>query len=184
MRSAGGIHVLRKGRFRLDGGVLVITLISLHGKVVAVELSSAAATALARRSPPLIAEVHLIFSCMVAKRFWFSEKLRPNARPVTDGLSICFRGVRYDRACRIDGADAGALSSDYPWSQTRAASCRTLLLSISEPEGGLATSPTTQRPLARTSAFRGHLLPGGGLPDCRSTRGNQPYVADQAVSLS
>jgi hypothetical protein len=87
---------------------------NLDGKPVAVELSTAAARALARRTRPLMAEIHLIFGCMVAKRVWFTEKLRPDAVPVAQGLSFCFRPVRYERSCRIEGIDKGEASPDYP----------------------------------------------------------------------
>lgn len=86
----------------------------IEGKQVAVRLSASAARALARRTQPLMAEIHLIFGCMVAKRVWFTEKLRPEAVSVAQGLSICFRPVRYERSCRIDGIDKGEASPDYP----------------------------------------------------------------------
>jgi hypothetical protein len=92
----------------------MITSIELHGKRVAVQLSRAAMNAVKRRSAPLMAEIHLIFGCMVAKRVWFTEKLRPEAASVVDGLSICFRPVRYEKSCRLDGVDKGAVSPDYP----------------------------------------------------------------------
>ena len=92
----------------------MIVSVNLEGKAVAVQLSRAALNALKRRDTPLLAEVHLIFGCMVAKRVWFTEKLRPQAELVTAGLSICFRPVRYASSCRIDGVDKGAASPDYP----------------------------------------------------------------------
>jgi hypothetical protein len=86
----------------------------IEGKQVAVRLSATAARALARRTQPLLAEIHLIFGCMVAKRVWFTEKPRIEAVPIAQGLSLCFRPVRYARSCRIDGIDKGEASPDYP----------------------------------------------------------------------
>ena len=88
--------------------------INLHGKAVAVQLSRSAVDALKRRDAPLLAEIHLIFGCLVAKRVWFTEKLRPEAEPVAYGLRMVFRPVRYDKSCRLDGVDKGELSPDYP----------------------------------------------------------------------
>jgi len=92
----------------------MIVWISLEGKAVAVQLSRAAVKALKRRDTPLLAEIHLIFGCMVAKRVWFTEKLRPGATVLSPGLSLCFRPVRYASSCRIDGVDKGEASPDYP----------------------------------------------------------------------
>lgn len=87
----------------------MITSVELYGKPVVVQLSRAAMNAAKRSGAPLMAEIHLIFGCMVAKRVWFTEKL-PGAAFVVNGVSICFRPVRDKKSCRLDGADKGALS--------------------------------------------------------------------------
>jgi len=77
--------------------------ITLAGRVVQVELSSAARAALADRGRPLIAEMELYFSCLIRKRVRFPDAVHPGAlcAVVADGLTVCFRPVM-TRACAID----------------------------------------------------------------------------------
>ena len=90
------------------------TTIKLHGKLVRVELSTAAERALTKRAAPLYAEVQLIFGCMIAKRVWFRDEAPNNAVPVNSKLHVWFRPARYAKACSFDDIDNGAEASDYP----------------------------------------------------------------------
>lgn len=88
--------------------------IRLHDKSVRVEISPRALSALAQRDKPLVAEVHLIFGCMIAKRVWFKEDTALDSVPVTDGLSMLFKPVGYQKTCRFADIDNGAIPFDYP----------------------------------------------------------------------
>lgn len=90
------------------------TTIVLHGKTVQVEITDAARCMLDKRDRPLMAEVNLIFGCMLAKRVWFRDAIHTEAVPVTDGLSVWFRPVGYAKACSFDDIDDGAEAFDYP----------------------------------------------------------------------
>lgn len=83
--------------------------ITLHGKDVRVELSAAAARAARALPQVLVAEIHLIFGCLVVKRVWFRAPADVDARPVmiTDRLGAGFRVVRYAKSCRISHIDSG-----------------------------------------------------------------------------
>ena len=88
--------------------------IRLHNKSVRVEISPRALSALAQREKPLVAEVHLIFGCMIAKRVWFKEDTVLDSVPVTSGLSMLFKPVGYQKTCRFADIDNGAIPFDYP----------------------------------------------------------------------
>lgn len=92
----------------------MITTVSLHGKTVRIEISEAAQRMLKRRARPLMAEVNLVFGCMLAKRVWFRETIHSEAVPVVEGLSVWFRPVAYAKTCSFDDIDAGAEAHDYP----------------------------------------------------------------------
>ncbi|VAW71527.1 hypothetical protein MNBD_GAMMA13-451 [hydrothermal vent metagenome] len=87
--------------------------ISLQGRPVQVELSRRAEKALNTRSQSLLAVVHLIFGCMVAKRVWFKESVDDEAVKVNDKLDLKFNTVRYS-ACSFDNIDGGAEPEDFP----------------------------------------------------------------------
>ncbi|MHB8453660.1 MAG: hypothetical protein ACYDDO_02960 [Acidiferrobacterales bacterium] len=89
------------------------TTISLHGKTVRVEISDAAQRMLQKRDRPLMAEVNLIFGCMLAKRVWFRDEIHPEAIAVVKGLSAFFRPVSYAKTCSFDDIDSGAVAADY-----------------------------------------------------------------------
>jgi hypothetical protein len=90
------------------------TTIYLHGKPVRVDLTGAAERALAGRIAPLVAEVQLIFGCLIAKRVWFRDQANKEAVAVTPKLGVWFRPVRYDKSCGFEEIDNGAVASDYP----------------------------------------------------------------------
>lgn len=88
--------------------------VSLYGKTLQVDLSAAAQRALAERRGPLLAEIHLIFGCMIVKRVRFRETLAGVAVPVTDKLFVNFRPVRYQKSCRLSDIDADENPEDFP----------------------------------------------------------------------
>jgi hypothetical protein len=78
-----------------------------------VEISQKAEQELALRHKPLVAVVHLIFGCMVAKRVWFKDETAEETTPVTDKLSIHFDVVRYAN-CSLSNIDGGATPERFP----------------------------------------------------------------------
>ena len=85
----------------------------LFGREVQVELSRRAEKALRAREKPLVAVVHLIFGCMLAKRVWFRDAVDDDVVPVTDKLSMTFNAVRY-AVCSLKLIDSGAEPEDFP----------------------------------------------------------------------
>ncbi len=90
--------------------------IHLYDRPVNVQLSSAAVRALGSLKKPLLADINLIFGCMIAKRVWFKEDESASADTVevADNLKVCFRTVRYVKTCRLSDIDNGAVSEDFP----------------------------------------------------------------------
>jgi hypothetical protein len=89
-------------------------VIPLHGRALRVRLTSAAQVAFEQREAPLLAEIHLIFGCMVAKRVWFNEEQVQDAVLVTEHLQVCFRSVRYAKTCSFREIDEGAEYDEFP----------------------------------------------------------------------
>jgi len=91
--------------------------ITLDGKPMRVELTNAAQRAIKDLQAPLVAEIHLIFGCLVVKRVWFKETIESeiNTEPVSGQLSARFRVVRYAKSCRISHIDNGEEQpTDFP----------------------------------------------------------------------
>ena len=88
--------------------------IQLHGKTVNVHISKAAKKAVDSAPKPLVAEIHLIFGCMVAKRVWIKEQIDHDVVPVIAKLSVRFKTVTYAKTCSFDEIDKGAEHSDFP----------------------------------------------------------------------
>ena len=88
--------------------------ITLYGKPIAIELSPAAQRALQERVAPLLAEIHLIFGCMIVKRVRFKEIVTSVAVSATDKLFVDFRPVRYQKSCRLADIDADENPEDFP----------------------------------------------------------------------
>ena len=88
--------------------------IQLHGKMVDIHISKAATKAIASAAKPLVAEIHLIFGCMVAKRVWIKEHIDHDVVPVIDKLGVRFKTVTYTKTCSFDDIDKGAEHSDFP----------------------------------------------------------------------
>ncbi len=88
--------------------------VNLHNSPIVVDLSKRAEQALTDRNTPLIAEIHLIFGCLVVKRVWFKDQVACNTVPVTGVLELCFNVVRYAKTCCIADIDNGAIPEDFP----------------------------------------------------------------------
>ncbi len=87
--------------------------VTLFGKQLQVELSRRAEKALRAREKPVVAVVHLIFGCMLAKRVWFRDTVEDDVVAVTDKLGITFNAVCY-AVCSLKLIDAGAEPEDFP----------------------------------------------------------------------
>jgi len=66
--------------------------ITLHDKSLEIRLTTAAQKALARRDRPLVAEMELLFSCLLRKRVYFGESPEQST-PVNDRLSVRFKPI-------------------------------------------------------------------------------------------
>ena len=88
--------------------------VTLYGKTMQVELSTAAQHALQDRTAPLLAEIHLVFGCLIVKRVRFKESITAVAVAVTDKLFVNFRPVRYQKSCRLSDIDADENPEDFP----------------------------------------------------------------------
>lgn len=89
--------------------------INIHGKDVRVTLTKSAEQAVALLVAPLLAEIHLIFGCLVVKRVWFKERINPESEVITGNLNVCFCTVRYSKQCRISHIDSGVEEpQDFP----------------------------------------------------------------------
>lgn len=82
-------------------------IINLHGKNVRVELTRTAQRALGNLTAPLVAEIHLIFGCMVVKRVWFKSITQAESVTISGNLFASFCTVRYAKHCRISHIDSG-----------------------------------------------------------------------------
>jgi hypothetical protein len=70
------------------------TTITLQGKPVRIELSSAAQDALGERQETLLAEMELYFSCLIRKKVRFRDANgEPGTVRVGDGLHVRFRPI-------------------------------------------------------------------------------------------
>ena len=108
---------MRLGPRRREFGVdqFMYKIIRLHDKNLRVELTRAAQRELDKLARPLMAEIHLIFGCMVVKRVWFKTITHPEAIPISGQLLVRFCTVRYAKHCRISHIDSGAEQpSDFP----------------------------------------------------------------------
>ncbi len=88
--------------------------VTLLDKVIVIELSQRAEQAVSARTTPIIAEINLVFGCLVIKRVWFREQVDCETVSVTQGLDVCFNVVRYAKTCCIADIDNGAESEDFP----------------------------------------------------------------------
>ena len=84
----------------------------LHDKSIHVEISKRAEKALSKRQWPIIADIHLIFGCMIAKRVWFKDKVDGDSAFVSDKLSLSFHTVMYD-VCSFKNIDSGGIAEPF-----------------------------------------------------------------------
>lgn len=97
------------------------TTVNIDDKLISVELSNAAADALAQRDTPLLAEMELLFSCLIRKKVRFIEgDGAEDSTPITNGLALRFRPVM-TAACHVSdlGHDTPPLA-DFPIVNARA----------------------------------------------------------------
>lgn len=85
----------------------------IHGKYIQVEISKRAENEITHKRGPIIAVMHLIFGCMVAKRVWFRDEVPEETVTITDKLSVCFDVVRYAN-CSLSNIDGGAEPDRFP----------------------------------------------------------------------
>lgn len=85
---------------------------TLHDKSLEVRLTAAAQKALARRKTPLVAEMELLFSCLLRKRVYFGESAERSI-PVNDRLSVHFKPIM-TRRCSVAEGGASPPSERFP----------------------------------------------------------------------
>lgn len=83
-------------------------LVVLYGKSLQVEISRRAESALNKRDKPVIADVHLIFGCMLAKRIWFQDQIEGETVSVCHNLGMSFQTVKYT-VCSFENIDNGGV---------------------------------------------------------------------------
>jgi hypothetical protein len=88
--------------------------ITIEGKNITVETSTAADRALSDRSQPLLAEMELYFSCLIRKQVRFHDAGDfDNEISVTNGLNVRFRPVM-TASCDIRYEGKEPPLSDFP----------------------------------------------------------------------
>ncbi len=91
--------------------------ITLYGKSLEVRLTAAAQSALARRERPLVAEMELLFSCLLRKRVYFGESAE-HSTPVSDCLAVRFKPIM-TRRCSVAEGGASPPSESFPLDNPR-----------------------------------------------------------------
>ncbi len=91
--------------------------VTLHGKSLEIRLTKAAQKALARRDQPLVAEMELLFSCLLRKRVYFDESLEQST-PVDDHLAVRFKPIM-TRRCSVAEGGATPPSVGFPLENPR-----------------------------------------------------------------
>jgi hypothetical protein len=89
----------------------------LHDKTLEIRLTAAAAKALSRRALPLVAEMELLFSCLLRKRVHFGERAE-NSTPVNDRLAVRFTPIM-TRRCSVAEGGATPPSEGFPLENPR-----------------------------------------------------------------
>jgi hypothetical protein len=96
--------------------------ITLADRHLDIRLSPAAEHALAQRQTPLLAEMELLFSCLIRKRVRFSDVRTDlpmdNATPASDRLSVRFRPVM-TRVCSVAEVGGAPPLDDFPIANPR-----------------------------------------------------------------
>ena len=91
--------------------------ITLHDKSLEIRLTTAAQKALARRDRPLVAEMELLFSCLLRKRVYFGD-VAEQSTPVNDRLSVRFKPIM-TRRCSVAEGGATPPSEGFPLENPR-----------------------------------------------------------------
>ncbi|MEW6120857.1 MAG: hypothetical protein AB1593_12300 [Pseudomonadota bacterium] len=91
--------------------------ITLHDKTLEVKLSAAAERALERRGRPLVAEMELLFSCLLRKRVLFVDAAE-GATPVNAQLAVRFRPIM-TRRCTVAESGVAPPSESFPLENPR-----------------------------------------------------------------
>lgn len=91
--------------------------ITLHDKTLEIRLTRAARKALALRDTPLVAEMELLFSCLLRKRVHFGEAAE-RSTPVNDRLAVRFRPIM-TRHCSVAEGGPTPPSDDFPIANPR-----------------------------------------------------------------
>lgn len=91
--------------------------ITLHNKSLEIRLTTAAQKALALRDTPLVAEMELLFSCLLRKRVHFGESLNETT-PAGDHLAVRFKPIM-TRRCSVAEGGASPPSESFPLENPR-----------------------------------------------------------------
>lgn len=91
--------------------------ITLHGKSLEIRLTPAAEKALALRDAPLVAEMELLFSCLLRKRVYFGESTEQSV-PVSAQLAVRFKPIM-TRRCSVAEGGATPPSERFPLENPR-----------------------------------------------------------------
>jgi hypothetical protein len=91
--------------------------ITLHDKSLEVRISKAAQKALALRNRPLVAEMELLFSCLLRKRVIFGDAAEQST-PVNAHLAVRFRPIM-TRKCSVAEGGATPPSEGFPLENPR-----------------------------------------------------------------
>ena len=91
--------------------------VTLHDKSLEIRLTAAASRALARRTTPLVAEMELLFSCLLRKRVHFGEAAEA-ATPVNECLAVRFTPIM-TRRCSVAESGASPPSEGFPLENPR-----------------------------------------------------------------
>jgi hypothetical protein len=91
--------------------------ITLHDKSLEVRLTAAAQKALARRATPLVAEMELLFSCLLRKRVHFGDAAEQST-PVNERLAVRFKPIM-TRRCSVAEGGATPPSEGFPLENPR-----------------------------------------------------------------
>lgn len=91
--------------------------ITLHDKSLEVRLTAAAQKALALRDKPLVAEMELLFSCLLRKRVHFGEAAEQSTA-VNERLAVRFKPIM-TRRCSVAEGGASPPSESFPLENPR-----------------------------------------------------------------
>ncbi|MGB9128102.1 MAG: hypothetical protein WCB97_00490 [Thiobacillus sp.] len=91
--------------------------ITLHDKSLEIRLTKAAQKALAVRDTPLVAEMELLFSCLLRKRVYFGDSAEQST-PVNERLAVCFKPIM-TRRCSVAEGGVSPPSESFPLENPR-----------------------------------------------------------------